>query len=107
MDLLHQVENSYCLTVALVELMLGSQNIADRRLKSLVVPSLIVKPDRVEVVGILQVTHRSKRDVYRAVYIVIPFLHFGAQNSNDFKTETIKRPAHYVPKTVFPWLLSQ
>src|SRR5882724_3808448 len=90
MNLHHQVENSYRLTIALVELMLGGQNVADCRLQSLVVPSLIVKPYRVQEMCIFQIAHRSKGDVHRSIYIVISFLHFGAQNSNDFKTETIK-----------------
>ena len=39
---------------------------------------------------VLQIAHGGERDVDHAVDIVVPLLHFGAQNTDDFEAEAVE-----------------
>ena len=78
MDLGHKVEQSHCLPVRLVKLMLRRHDRANRLFQPLIFGSLVGEPDGVQVVCIFQITHSRKRDVHNSINVVISFLHFGA-----------------------------
>src|ERR1700692_2432221 len=90
MKLHHEVEHPHGLMIRLAKLMLRGQDGADRRLDSLVVRGIVVKPDGIEGVRILKIAHRGKGNIDHAVYVVVSLLHFGAQNADNFKAETVK-----------------
>jgi hypothetical protein len=90
MDLRHDIENHDGLAVRLVELMFRRQDGADRLLQALVLRSLVGEPDGVKVMGTLQIAHGVEGDVDDAVDIVISFLHFGTQDTDDFEAESVK-----------------
>src|ERR1700674_2824475 len=93
MELRHQVEYFHGLVVGLVELVLRRHDGADRLSQFLVLRSQVGEPDRVQVMGILQIAHGAEGDVYDAVDIVISLLHFGAQDADDFEAQAVNPDA--------------
>jgi hypothetical protein len=50
----------------------------------------IAQPERVEVMSVFKIAHGGEGDVDDAIDIVIPCLHLGAQNTDDFEADAIQ-----------------
>ena len=89
-NLLHKIKDKQGAAVRGIELVLRAHDVAHGLLDPFIVVGLVVEPDGVEVVGVLEVTHGGEGNVDDAIDIVVASLHFGGENSDDFKADAIK-----------------
>ncbi len=100
MHLGHEVEHLHGLVIRLVELVLRCHDGADSLFQALVFRSLVGEPDRVEIMGRLQITYRAEGDVHNPVYIVVSLLHFTFQDTDNFEAEAVE--SDVLPERVAP-----
>jgi len=72
-----------------IELVLLGQDIAHRLLDARVIVGLVVEPDGVQVVGVLEVAHGGEGDVHDAIHVVVTFLHLGGQDADDLEADAV------------------
>src|SRR5579859_830787 len=90
MYLRHDVEDSYSLPVRLIELVLARHDRAHCWFDALELRSLVVEPDRIQIMCVLQIAHGREGHVNDPVDIVIALLHFCGKYADDFKTEPVQ-----------------
>jgi hypothetical protein len=90
MVMIHEVVDPHRLVVCLAEFMLCGHDAANGRLEPLVVGSVVVKPNCIEVVRVFKLPHGREGDVHHSVNVVISLLHFGVQDADHFKTEPVE-----------------
>ncbi len=90
MNLLHQIKEHEGSAIGGIELVLCSHDVAHRLLDPFIVVGLVIEPDGVEVVGVLEVTHGREGHVDDAIDIIVARLHLGTENTDDFKADAIK-----------------
>ena len=88
-DLLHQIKDKQGAAVGGIELVLRGHDVAHRLLDPFIVVGLVIEPDGIEVVSVLEVAHGGEGDVDDAIDIVVARLHLGAENADDFKADAI------------------
>src|SRR5664279_2933967 len=92
-DLLHEIEHHECAAVGGIESVLRGHGVAHGLLNPCIVVGLVIEPDGVEVVSVLEVTHGGEGDVDDAIDIVVAGLHLGAENTDDLKADAINTNA--------------
>src|ERR1700733_1603001 len=90
MDLDHEIKDIEGAVVGGNKSMLCAQDITYGLLDSFIVVALIAQPERVEVVSVFKVAHGGEGDVDDAIDVVIPCLHLGAKNTDDFEADAIQ-----------------
>ncbi len=89
-NLLHKIKNEQSAAVGGIELVLRGHDVAHGLLDPFIVVGLVIEPDGVEVVGVLEVAHGGEGNVDDAIDIVVTGLHLGTKNTDDFKADAIK-----------------
>src|SRR5208282_1915320 len=88
-NLLHKIKNKHGAPISGIESVLRRHNVAHRSLDPFIVVGLVIEPDGVEVVGVLQITHGGEGHVDHAINIVIASLHLRAEHADDLKADAI------------------
>src|SRR5208337_580133 len=88
-NLLHEIKDHQRAAVGGIEFVLRTHDVAHGLLDPLIVAGLVIEPDGVEVVSVLEVTHGGEGDVDDAIDIVVAGLHLGAKHADDFKADAI------------------
>jgi len=88
LNLLHQLKTSSA-RGRRIESVLLRHGVAHRLLDPLVIVGLIVEPDRVKVVRVLEIAHGGEGNVNNAIDVIVARLHLRGKNANHFKADPI------------------
>ena len=88
-ELLHEIKDAQGAAIGGIEFMLRAHDVAHGLLDPLIVVGLVIEPDGIKVVGILQVAHGGKGDVDDTIGIFVAGLHLGSENTHDFEADAI------------------
>ena len=86
----HKVKDHQGAAVGGIEFVLRRNDVAHGLLNPLIVVGLVIEPDGVEVVSVLEIAHGGEGNVHNAIDIVVARLHLGSENANDFKADAVE-----------------